>query len=420
LKLLEIGVKHYTNEIDSRKAFIEGEPISSDHWKSTDLNLIFDIEKFPTEFKKNIIKSIDKRFLFILFFSFILNVGTILILEKILPSEITSKTINRIQEQYAKILLNDGMQSSSYFVESLESDYKLDNQLITGLNRWMDRFTDNILESIRDMPAVNEPSPVSATKETRLPSREEIRAARQSATARRMASREELEDEVNSVGLLGLISSNAKTIDHEYVQDLLEYASENSAHLAQVLAKLNSIEVPRYGSSGYLKKIRREGISNEYSGLKGGRTTADEEVKKIVENVEPLRSIGTKPMKKNMHYEEVPSSYLNKLADTNARKKTRSAQDVMRVVQSHTRALQDCYKQELRYDTTISGKIVVRFTIDTDGNVTSASIISSTLNSPRMEECIINRIKRWRNFPSCDPAIGDKTYRQSFSFGEKK
>lgn len=413
-------MKHYTNEIDSRKAFIEGEPISSDHWKSTDLNLIFDIEKFPTEFKKNIIKSIDKRFLFILFFSFILNVGTILILEKILPSEITSKTINRIQEQYAKILLNDGMQSSSYFVESLESDYKLDNQLITGLNRWMDRFTDNILESIRDMPAVNEPSPVSATKETRLPSREEIRAARQSATARRMASREELEDEVNSVGLLGLISSNAKTIDHEYVQDLLEYASENSAHLAQVLAKLNSIEVPRYGSSGYLKKIRREGISNEYSGLKGGRTTADEEVKKIVENVEPLRSIGTKPMKKNMHYEEVPSSYLNKLADTNARKKTRSAQDVMRVVQSHTRALQDCYKQELRYDTTISGKIVVRFTIDTDGNVTSASIISSTLNSPRMEECIINRIKRWRNFPSCDPAIGDKTYRQSFSFGEKK
>ena len=420
MKLLEIGVKHYTNEIDSRKAFIEGEPISSDHWKSTDLNLIFDIEKFPTEFKKNIIKSIDKRFLFILFFSFILNVGTILILEKILPSEITSKTINRIQEQYAKILLNDGMQSSSYFVESLESDYKLDNQLITGLNRWMDRFTDNILESIRDMPAVNEPSPVSATKETRLPSREEIRAARQSATARRMASQEELEDEVNSVGLLGLISSNAKTIDHEYVQDLLEYASENSAHLAQVLAKLNSIEVPRYGSSGYLKKIRREGISNEYSGLKGGRTTADEEVKKIVENVEPLRSIGTKPMKKNMHYEEVPSSYLNKLADTNARKKTRSAQDVMRVVQSHTRALQDCYKQELRYDTTISGKIVVRFTIDTDGNVTSASIISSTLNSPRMEECIINRIKRWRNFPSCDPAIGDKTYRQSFSFGEKK
>ena len=54
------------------------------------------------------------------------------------------------------------------------------------------------------------------------------------------------------------------------------------------------------------------------------------------------------------------------------------------------------------------------------GTVLGASIISSTLNSPRMEECILNRIKRWRNFSPCDPAVGDKTYRQSFSFGEAK
>ncbi|UCE07806.1 MAG: TonB family protein, partial [bacterium] len=229
---------------------------------------------------------------------------------------------------------------------------------------------------------------------------------------------DELEKEVNSVGLLGLISSDSKSIDHDYVQDLLEYASENSEHLAQVLAKLNSIEVPHYGSNGYLKKIRTDGISDEYSGLKGGRTNADDEVNKIIKNVEPLKSIETKPMKRNIHYEEVPSDYLNKLADGNVAATNRSAQDVMRIVQSHTRALQDCYKQELRYDPGISGKIVVRFTIDTDGNIKNTSVISSTLNSPRMEECILHRIKRWRNFPPCDPAIGDKTYRQSFSFGE--
>ena len=50
--------------------------------------------------------------------------------------------------------------------------------------------------------------------------------------------------------------------------------------------------------------------------------------------------------------------------------------------------------------------------------VKDASVVTSTLNSPRMEECILNRIKRWRNFPPCDPSVGDKTYRQSFSFGE--
>jgi TonB family protein len=114
----------------------------------------------------------------------------------------------------------------------------------------------------------------------------------------------------------------------------------------------------------------------------------------------------------------VPSGDMSKLTDAMVRGKTRSAQDVLRIVQSHTRALQDCYKQELRYDSGINGKIVVRFTIDVDGNVKNASVITSSLNSPRMEECILNRIKRWRNFPPCDPSVGDKTYRQSFSFGK--
>ena len=413
-------MKHDTIEIDNRKAFLESDSNSSDRVNSTDLNVTFKIEKFPTEFKKNIFQSIDKTFLLILIVSIILNVGTVLVLERTVPTEMSTRAIDRIQEQYAKILLKGETRSSSYFQDRFESNYKLDSQLITGLNRWMDSFTENILETIKDLPELNKPVPKLATKETNLPSKEELGAARKYATEKRLASREELEKKVSSVGLLGLISSDARTIDREYVQDLLEYASENSTHLVQVLEKLNSIEVPRYGSNGYLKRLRADGASGEYSALKGGRTTADEAVRKIVENVAPLKSVATKPMKKNVQYEQVPSSYLDKLADAKTRKKTRSAQDVMRVVQSHTRALQDCYKQELRYDATVSGKIVVRFTVDTDGNVKYASLISSTLNSPRMEECIINRIKRWRNFPPCDPAVGDKTYRQSFSFGEKK
>ncbi len=413
-------MKHYIDEIDSRRAIIEGGSISINQLKSSEINLNIKIEKFPAEFKKSFFQSIDKRFLVILLFSIVLNIGTILILKRILPSEVTSKTISRIQEQYAKLLLNNEITTSSFSFESVSSDYSLDSKLITGLNKWMDVFTNNILESIKDMPALKEPTTKFTSKEMRLPSKEELSAARESATFKRKASRDELEKEVNSIGLLGLISSNTKTIDYEYVQDLLEYASENSEHLAQVLAKLNAIEVPRYGSSEYLKKIRRSGIYDEFAGLKGGRTTTENETKEIIENVAPLKPVETKPVKKNLQYEEVPSSYLSKLSNSDFKDQVRSVQDVMRVVQSHTRALQDCYKQELRYDPTISGKIVVRFTIDPEGIVTNASIISSTVNSPRMEECILNRIKRWRNFPTCDPAIGKKTYRQSFSFGEKK
>lgn len=411
-------MKHYINEIDNRTARSEDAIIISEPWKSIDRDVPIKIEKFPAEFKKNIFKAIDVRFLLILLFSVVLNVGTILILEKVVPTEMSNKTISRIQEQYAKLLLKNEIPAPSYFEERSKSNYILDTEVITGLNRWMDVFTNDILETIKEAPAFNQPVATAGSKETRLPSKEELGVARKSATADRMASREELEKEVNSVGLLGLISSNTRSIDHEYVQDLLEYASENSTHLTEVLARLSSIEVPRYGNTGYLKKIRQNSEDDESVGLRGGRTTATNEIRQVIENVEPIEAVETKPMKRNVQYEEVPSGDVSKLTDAMARAKTRSTQDVLRIVQSHTRALQDCYKQELRYDPGISGKIIVRFIIDVDGSVKDASVVTSSLNSPRMEECILNRIKRWRNFPPCDPSVGDKTYRQSFSFGE--
>jgi len=410
-------VKHYSNDINNQNTILESRIISNDQLKPVDLDLPFKVVKFPAEFKKNFYQSIDKRFVVILLFSIVLNIGTILVLEKIVPSAAATRSISRIQEQYAKLLLNNTRQPSSYYVETIESDYNLDTQLITGLNRWMDAITNDFLESIKDLPVMNDATTGSKTRETRLPSKEELGVARDNAHKMRNASRKELESEVSSVGLLGLISSNSRSIDQEYVQDLLEYATENSTQLAEVLASLNSIEVPRYGSSGYLKKIRGSNLDNE-AGLEGGRTTAEQEVQEILKNVEPIQSVESKPMKRNIEYEEVPSDNMNKLSDLSLKGKTRSAQEVIGVIQSHTRALQDCYKQELRYDPGINGKIVVRFTIDPDGHVAGASIISSTLNSPRMEECILNRIKRWRNFPPCDPAVGNKTYRQSFSFGD--
>ena len=97
-------MKHYINEIDNRTADSEDTIIISEPWKSIDLDVPIKIEKFPAEFKKNIYKTIDIRFLLILLFSVVLNAGTILMLEKFIPAEMTNKTISRIQERYAKIL----------------------------------------------------------------------------------------------------------------------------------------------------------------------------------------------------------------------------------------------------------------------------------------------------------------------------
>lgn len=386
------------------------------------------IEKFPTEFKKGIFKSIDLRFLLIFLLSLILNVSFIFLLRRFLPMELTSKAISNIQERYAKILLKEGsLPYPSALDRSSKYENRIDPEVITGLNRWMSSYTDNFLESLAETPTAFESkgggTGPSGPRETSLPAREDLLGARSAATAHRQASRAELEEHVSSVGLLGLISSNTRAIDREYVQDLLEYASENSDHLTEVLSRVSAIEVPRYGSSHYFRRLQgsdeSSGTGGDEAMLKGGRITANEAKQQVIEKVEPIETVQAKPTKRNLHYEPVPTSEAEQVATSQTRSKTRSAQDVMRVVQSHTRALQDCYKQELRYAPNISGKITVRFVVDPDGNVKDVALVSSTLNSPRMEQCIINRIKRWRDFPPCDPSVGDKTYRQSFSFGEK-
>ena len=106
-----------------------------------------------------------------------------------------------------------------------------------------------------------------------------------------------------------------------------------------------------------------------------------------------------------------------KLRNPATDKKQRTAQHVVKVVQSHKRALQDCYKQELKINPKVRGKIVVRFTVDPAGKVVDASIVSSTLRSAAMESCLLRRIKNWKDFGYSDPAAGNVVYKQAFNFG---
>lgn len=419
-------MKNDIDEIDTRVTFIEGDTMSR-----PEVRVPFKIEKFPTEFKKKILRSIDRTFLLILLSSIILNLAALFVLKKMLPTVFDVRSMNKIQEQYARLLLKGGSATTIYSLDAAPIYHnKVDSKVITGLGKWMDVYTNNILESIKNIPTLAESGTAGeiagsgGTAVANLPSRESLTEARKAGVGSgRGVPQAELDRQVNSVGLLGLISREARAVDHEYVEDLLEYASENSSHLEKVLAKLNTIEVPRYGSSGYLRKIRRNTGSSEaeeQADLRGGRVTTEAETRQVIENIAPIAQAKSENIDRNVQFETVPSSEQQQLSDLFTVRRTRTAQDVLNVVQSHTRAIQDCYKQELKYDPTIKGKVVVRFTINPEGIVTSAAIVSSTVNSPRMESCIIARVKGWRNFPPTDPAEGEKTYRQTFSFGDKK
>ncbi|MFZ5516104.1 MAG: AgmX/PglI C-terminal domain-containing protein [Candidatus Zhuqueibacterota bacterium] len=378
------------------------------------------LDRLPSEFRKSFFKTLDKRYILILLASFFFHIGAFQLLKEIFPYRTDATQITRIQERYAQLLLNVSDKAKpTPSTEGLSLRDKLDTGVITGMEQWMGALTENIMESIADLPDPGKTGQPEGVDEINAMTHEARETTRGAMNRMRQLSREELEAEMSSVGLLGLIAKKGTAVDYEYVEDLLEYANENSSHLSNVLSKLRRIEVPRYGRSTYLNKIARSSGGNDLSDLKRGRVSADAEVKQIVDNVQPLEEARTTPIARNVQFEDVSSSYLSKLAKADGEGKTRSAQDVLRVVESHKRALQDCYRQELKYNPEVRGKIVVRFVLNPEGIISAVSIVSSTLESPRMESCIVGRIRQWRNFPPCDPSIGDKTYRQSFTFGEK-
>lgn len=64
-------------------------------------------------------------------------------------------------------------------------------------------------------------------------------------------------------------------------------------------------------------------------------------------------------------------------------------------VKFRLRSVQSCYEKELRLNPTLKGKIVVRFTVTTQGRVGDASIDSDSMHAENVSSCIVRLIKSW-------------------------
>ena len=95
----------------------------------------------------------------------------------------------------------------------------------------------------------------------------------------------------------------------------------------------------------------------------------------------------------------------------------RSPDAIQEVLISHNAAIRYCYERELKRNPTLKGKITVRITIGSEGAVNNAEIVSSTLNSERVERCILARIRLWNDFQPIEEAEGEVTFRQVYTFG---
>lgn len=66
------------------------------------------------------------------------------------------------------------------------------------------------------------------------------------------------------------------------------------------------------------------------------------------------------------------------------------------VIARHRGGLRQCFEQAMKVNPALTGRVVVKWTIGTDGAVPSASIVETTLSEDELETCLLARIGRIR------------------------
>jgi TonB family protein len=99
------------------------------------------------------------------------------------------------------------------------------------------------------------------------------------------------------------------------------------------------------------------------------------------------------------------------------RNTSRSPESLREVTLRHVPAIKYCYERSLRQNPGLRGKVVVRITVDPDGTVSDASVFSSTLNDEKAEQCILARIRQWKDFEPIAASEGSVTFKQTYAFG---
>ncbi len=86
------------------------------------------------------------------------------------------------------------------------------------------------------------------------------------------------------------------------------------------------------------------------------------------------------------------------------------------VIRAHMSEIRYCYQRELQKTPDLGGKVVMKFTIATDGSVSSAGVKSSTVGSADVNQCLEGRFMRM-SFPQPKKGIAIVSYPFLFSPG---
>jgi periplasmic protein TonB len=107
--------------------------------------------------------------------------------------------------------------------------------------------------------------------------------------------------------------------------------------------------------------------------------------------------------------EENEAEKLTAQAKKRSKGKMRSSGNIRRVFDQNKSSLFTLYNRELRKNPSLQGKVVLSLTIEPDGTVSSCEIVSSDLDSPKLERKIVSRVRLF-NFGAMPVEVKVVTY----------
>lgn len=375
----------------------------------------FYLSEFPKEFKKDHLFATDWRFLSILAFSFVIHAVVIFYLFKHLPKNIDDARIMKIQNHFVSKFLSDTPPAAPK-APAFESE------LLTSAANWAQALAEEMLDpqkALETPSALDVRSQGGATRKKRSSFESRIQARRSAADTRRR-NLNDIQNEVQSVGLLGIISSGSGVVSTGLVEDILTHADSASMRLQSKMEGVTSLQVPKAGVDYFGKGINGDDhVYLQARSVRGARTKVPG-----VSPADVVATLAATPEHIVIHNDkfETVSNETRDYAGIRTRKTPqiveRTVDQIRETVMSHNPAVQDCYRIALRNDPGLRGKITIRITLSHLGRVADVEIIDSSLSSPGLESCLIRKIRRWNDFGEVPEEQGSLAFRHTYVFGE--
>jgi TonB family protein len=360
--------------------------------------------QFPKEFKRNWLKQLNARFMIILSLTFLFEVCMILFLLSRIKGNDKKLDVNSLQKRYAHLLLNKHTEDFFFDETAPVGTYLYGIPEEIERNTLLSGSQQNVSENVSSDYDNN-----SRDTGTNRDKSAQSNSDQASGTRTSDSGGGGTAERIGSIGLLQYISDDNNASNDE-LREIFAQGDRNNQYLEGSLANVKLGDYSKHGGSS------QSGTGAEpatfFNGPRGSKTNVS--TAEVRSSVAPLEKASYSTVAKNTELEESFALILNR---TGRKASARKAEHVTRIVLNHNRSIQDCYKQALKKQPGIKGKVVVRFSVTPDGAVDHVEVVRSTIDYEPMINCIVNRIRRWNDFSESDISLGTVSYRQTYVFG---